>query len=190
MQRINTPTAVDGKFIDGNPSQGIKGTQVSADFLNSVQEELCHIVESSGRPLEPTDNTQVLASLKSIIAEHLKTTSASFAYSQSTEATQDSYSLCPVAINVPRGKCLDVTLSFRAVTETDDVNVWIATTANPESKLTQKELVLKDHSGNSRTCVRLIMSPKSTDTSVKVFGIWGGSEGQFFDIEGSYRIGF
>lgn len=190
MQRISTPTSVNGKFVNGNAAQGIKGTQVSAEWLNSVQEELSNIVESSGVTLDPTNDKQVLNALKVIIADYMKTTSASFANGESTAATSTAYALCPVAISVPKGKVLDVTLSFRAVTETDNVNVWIATTASPDTKLTQKALVVKDHTGNTRTSVRLIMTPKASDTSVKVFGIWGGSEGQFFDIEGSYRIGY
>ena len=44
MKRINTPTASSGKFVDGNPSIGRKATQLSAEWCNNVQEELCNAI--------------------------------------------------------------------------------------------------------------------------------------------------
>lgn len=46
MKRINTATAVNGKFVDGNRTLGQKATQFSAEWCNAIQEELCAIVES------------------------------------------------------------------------------------------------------------------------------------------------
>jgi hypothetical protein len=37
MDRIDT---TDGLFHEGNPSSGIKGTKVTADWLNAIQEEI------------------------------------------------------------------------------------------------------------------------------------------------------
>ena len=46
MKRINTATAVNGKFVDGDRTLGKKATQFSAEWCNAIQEELCAIVES------------------------------------------------------------------------------------------------------------------------------------------------
>lgn len=46
MKRINTATAVNGMFVDGNRALGQKATQFSAEWCNAIQEELCAIVES------------------------------------------------------------------------------------------------------------------------------------------------
>ena len=60
MQRIVTD---GGLFIDGNPATSTQGTVVTADWLNSLQEEMAAIVEGSGGVLSPADNGQVLAAL-------------------------------------------------------------------------------------------------------------------------------
>lgn len=46
MKRINTPTASSGKFVDGNPSIGRKATQLSAEWCNNIQEELCNAIHA------------------------------------------------------------------------------------------------------------------------------------------------
>lgn len=43
------------KFTDGPP-----GTTVEQTFLNNVQEELCHLIESSAQTLSATDETQAM----------------------------------------------------------------------------------------------------------------------------------
>lgn len=45
MKRINTATAVNNMFVDGNRTLGRKATQFSAEWCNVIQEELCAIVE-------------------------------------------------------------------------------------------------------------------------------------------------
>ena len=54
MHQISGATAVDGHFVDGNPSQ--QGTIVSADWLNTVQDEICNLIISSGIQLNNADN--------------------------------------------------------------------------------------------------------------------------------------
>lgn len=44
MKRINTPTAVGGKFVDGNGREQ-KATQFSAEWCNQVQEEICNLIK-------------------------------------------------------------------------------------------------------------------------------------------------
>lgn len=43
MKRINTPTAVNGRFRDGDGREN-KATQFNAEWCNQVQEELCNII--------------------------------------------------------------------------------------------------------------------------------------------------
>jgi hypothetical protein len=45
-------------FTDGPP-----GTTVEEDFLNGVQEELCHAIESTAQTLSSTDRTQVMQTI-------------------------------------------------------------------------------------------------------------------------------
>ena len=62
MQRI-----VDngGVFLGGNPSTNTKGTITTADWLNSVQEELAGLVEDTGEELSAPDNKQVSKGIQS-----------------------------------------------------------------------------------------------------------------------------
>ena len=69
MHRIDTPTATsDGLFTEGDPLVPTPATVVSADWLNSVQEELATIVTNAGLELQKADNTQVLTAIVQIIA--------------------------------------------------------------------------------------------------------------------------
>ncbi|KWH56292.1 hypothetical protein [Burkholderia cepacia] len=66
MQRINSP---DGHFHAGDPSSGIKGTIVTRDFMESVQEELAAIPESVGLKLDKADNRQILKAIQKMFAD-------------------------------------------------------------------------------------------------------------------------
>ena len=73
MQRIagaNTVLIAPGKngFQDQNTAAGIAGTQVTAAFMTSVQEELCAIVEGTGGTLNAAVNNQVLGALIAMLA--------------------------------------------------------------------------------------------------------------------------
>ena len=69
MHRIDTSTATsDGLFTEGDPLVPTPATVVSADWLNSVQEELAAIVTNAGLELQKADNTQLLTAILQIIA--------------------------------------------------------------------------------------------------------------------------
>lgn len=59
MQRIDTATAIDEKFTDGNPETGRKATQFNAAWCNAVQEEIANAIEKNGEVLEPKDSSQL-----------------------------------------------------------------------------------------------------------------------------------
>lgn len=71
-QRIATPNrqvnlwgvGKDG-FRDGNKAAFINPTELSAGFMNMLQEELAGIAEAAGLVLDPNNNAQVLAALRS-----------------------------------------------------------------------------------------------------------------------------
>ena len=60
MQRIGTDS---GLFSNGDPGSGTKGTLVTAEWLNAMQEELAYIVEGLGVELDDGDTTQILSAL-------------------------------------------------------------------------------------------------------------------------------
>ena len=68
MHRIDATTAtVDHRFTEGNPQSGVPATVVKADWLNAIQEELAHLVESVDLPLEKSNNTQVAQAILALV---------------------------------------------------------------------------------------------------------------------------
>ena len=65
MRRIDSP---DERFHDANPLTGAQGTIVSADWLNSIQEELCYVLEQAGIDLNAASTHQLYAAIVAIIA--------------------------------------------------------------------------------------------------------------------------
>lgn len=64
MHRIDAPDATpDHKFTEGNPTVPIQATTVTDDWLNAVQEELAHAIESSGAALDKRNNTQLTTAI-------------------------------------------------------------------------------------------------------------------------------
>lgn len=59
MHKIDTQTSVNGEFTDGNPSTGVKATQLNADWFNSVQREICNAVVKFGKALSKEDDMQL-----------------------------------------------------------------------------------------------------------------------------------
>lgn len=56
MRRIGTPNSL---FNAGDPATNTKGTVVTADWLNAIQEELAAVVEGLGGTINPADGNQV-----------------------------------------------------------------------------------------------------------------------------------
>lgn len=59
MQRISGWSAQNGRFVAEDPTSGVPGTIVSASWLNSVQEELCNLLERAGIELDGSDDAQL-----------------------------------------------------------------------------------------------------------------------------------
>ena len=59
MFRIDSEGATEANlFTEGNPATSVPATVVSADWLNSVQEEICQFIENQGLTLAKADDTQ------------------------------------------------------------------------------------------------------------------------------------
>lgn len=76
MHRIDTPSRQKDKFgagkdgfSGGNPQTGTQATQVSADILDALQEEICAVIEDndSGLALDKAKNNQLVTAIKNIV---------------------------------------------------------------------------------------------------------------------------
>lgn len=68
MHRIDTPDAAAGLFTDGNPAVPIMATYPDAAYMNALQEEIAHVVESTGLALSKPDRTQLRQAIDLIVA--------------------------------------------------------------------------------------------------------------------------
>lgn len=68
MHRIDSNGAVDGKWQAGNPAIGQKATQIPADWMNTIQEEICYAIENSGGALDKSETTQLYDAIVRIIS--------------------------------------------------------------------------------------------------------------------------
>lgn len=71
MKRIDTSTATgDNKFQEGNPATATEATVVDASWLNTLQEEIAHVVEQASITLDQTgaDTTQLYDAIQALIS--------------------------------------------------------------------------------------------------------------------------
>lgn len=76
MQRIDTPTAVNGRFVNANPNIGRMATRLDESWFNSVQEELCNVVEGLGNELDKEKRNQIISALASRMFDYLEVDAA------------------------------------------------------------------------------------------------------------------
>lgn len=67
MYKIDSVGSVNGHFNDGDYSAGRKGTKVPARYLNTVQSEMCNLVEFLGQTLSKDDDDQILQGMNSFM---------------------------------------------------------------------------------------------------------------------------
>jgi len=69
MDRINHPTATaERTFTGGNLAADIPATVVTPEYMTSLQEEVCNVIEGSGLTLDPEDDTQLNQAIDAKIA--------------------------------------------------------------------------------------------------------------------------
>ncbi len=71
MHKIDTDTAVGNEFVDGNAAASIKATRLNAKWFNTVQRELCKIVESAEIALSDADDAQIVAAMAILFEQAL-----------------------------------------------------------------------------------------------------------------------
>jgi|GEM_PF-2472460 len=76
MHRIDTSTAQKDKFgpgkngfTDGNPQTGTPATDLNASLFDTLQEEICTVIESAGITLDPSKNDQLKTAIAKIISD-------------------------------------------------------------------------------------------------------------------------
>ncbi|EGG3071010.1 hypothetical protein MOR33_004840 [Salmonella enterica] len=76
MKKIGdiTPTAdSQGEFTDGDVAQYIQPTLLLAAWFNTVQRELCHVVEFDGTTTDSANDKQVTEAIQRMISQAIKT---------------------------------------------------------------------------------------------------------------------
>ncbi|MEO0649374.1 MAG: hypothetical protein AAFZ65_01700, partial [Planctomycetota bacterium] len=71
MEKISHPTAVDGQFTAGDPSNGILPTVLTADWANDVQDEVVNVIEGAGIALDGSQNDQLLQAIQTLTGSDL-----------------------------------------------------------------------------------------------------------------------
>jgi hypothetical protein len=73
MHRIDTPNAQKDKFgvgkngfTNGNPQTGELATELNADYFDSVQEEMCNVIEGAGLTLDKAKTNQLQMALEAL----------------------------------------------------------------------------------------------------------------------------
>ena len=61
MQRIDSPTSKEGRFVDGDPVRGVSATQLTAKWFNQIQEEVVNTIISAGLTPSDAENQMSLA---------------------------------------------------------------------------------------------------------------------------------
>lgn len=113
MHKIDTPSADDGQFVDNNPSLGIDGTVVDASWLNSVQDEICNMIEGAGITLNKRSVVQLREAVAWFIhGKTLKTVVHASIVKESISATVKRVS---ESFKITQGCTLDFTSSYKIV---------------------------------------------------------------------------
>ena len=113
MHKIDTPSADDGQFVDKNPSLGIDGTVVDASWLNSVQDELCNMIEGAGATLNKESVVQLRDAVESFI--HDKTLKTVVHASSVKESISTTVKRVSESFGITQGCTLDFTSSYKIV---------------------------------------------------------------------------
>lgn len=113
MHKIDTPSADDGQFVDKNPSLGIDGTVVDASWLNSVQNEICNLIESAGITLDKQSVVQLRDAVQQII--HSKTMKTVVHASSVLETISSTELRVSESFQIKQGCTIDFTATFKIV---------------------------------------------------------------------------
>lgn len=68
MHRIDGAGHNNNTWVAEDPATNRPPTEITAAFMNAVQEEIAHVVEGAGIPLNKADNTQLRQAIAALIA--------------------------------------------------------------------------------------------------------------------------
>lgn len=142
MHRIDTETAVDGRFVNKDPDHSIRATKLNAEWFNSVQEEISNLLEENGVVLDPENESQLAEMFAPFLAgefEEITLSETSGGYSKKVKLDNESVA---VQDSAP-GSVKSATLNADGLVARVSSSVGGA-----ESELKCNELVFKDVNGN------------------------------------------
>jgi len=201
MHRIDDPTAAPtlpaprpqgtpGYFTGGSPgSSGFAATVVRYEFMNALQEEISHVVETAALTLNKTDNTQLLQALNKLYVPRILATANMTIYVNPTTGSDTTgnglgpataFKTIQTAINVVytqynwNGFGCTIQLADGTYTVTPPTNNgYVAYFANMPFGMPAFQLTLKGNSG-ARQNVQL-----NATNGVGVF-----ADGAFINVDG------
>ena len=142
MHRIDTETAVDGRFVNKDLDHSIRATKLNAEWFNSVQEEIANLLEENGVVLDPENESQLAEMFAPFLAgefEEITLSETSGGYSKKVKLDNESVA---VQDSAP-GSVKSATLNADGLVARVSSSVGGA-----ESELKCNELVFKDVNGN------------------------------------------
>ena len=135
MDRIQTTTkAADlfgpGKhgFRNGDPAVPIPATHLDAGWFNQVQEELAHVIESTGTALDPDDRTQLATAITAMIGGALPDL-AGYLRDSVNATLQAGFYVTPAVLAITAGTVTPVLVNRNVQTLTVDEAITLANPA-------------------------------------------------------------
>lgn len=206
MERINTPTSVNGKFVNSFGSR--KATQLSAEWCNGIQESIAKVIEAAGITLS-ADDLQLLTAVKSlahVIDDGIPLSISQQGSSGSTVVSKAGIAIANTGIQI----ALNSSSGGLSITSSDLAAVVAATgisisgnesvpegEINPSpdtiaTQITKEGIVVRktgDASGNYAVVARNGMSLFGSDGSLKVFAGYDPVRGGWYHyVSGNAKI--
>ncbi len=161
MYKIDSVGSVNGQFSDGNYETGRKGTKVPARWLNSLQDEICNLVEFLGHDLSEDDD-QILNGLNAYMNGYFSRQYIEEYIDNVSETSQDAGS----AFSVPYKGIVDVSAALSVfdvvgngritVSAYDTDNSFVNSAVLPVSEGEELKIIVRllvkndDPNGNAR----------------------------------------
>jgi len=99
MQKIaGAGATAQNTFTKGDPATGVPATEVTQEWLNTMQAELVYIVEQAGLTLDALDNTQVKVAIDMMIAAQGAAVRPQSTSVQAAAGTNTTTDMSPAAV--------------------------------------------------------------------------------------------
>lgn len=168
MYKIDSVGSVNGHFSDGDYEVGVKGTVVPAKWLNSVQNEMCNLVEFLGLTLSEDDD-QILQGMNSYLNSYF---SRQYIEEYIDNVSSTSQEVGP--FSVPYKGIVDVCAALSLFDVVGSGNVEIAV-YGPNGSYINRAIVPVSAGEDVKIIVRLLTKNDDPDSSTLNFKISVGS---------------